>query len=153
MFTHSLTDTRSIAILKRIFVAIIVGLLVIGVVSSYRAYVQVRRLEIDTERDLTVGSNVGVSVVSSARGPVDVQLELIQASRSKLLFAMRVRGNEFGFFDPRSRSALQTFDITDDQLDGFQPGAAIIRATATGRPQWGRLPPPTVREVPVEIRR
>jgi len=44
-------------------VAIIVGLLVIGGISSYRAYVQVRSPEIDTGRDLTVGSNVGVSAV------------------------------------------------------------------------------------------
>jgi hypothetical protein len=36
-------------------------------------------------------------------------------------------------------------------LARFEPGTATLRATAVGRPQWLRVPPPTVREQPVII--
>jgi hypothetical protein len=94
---------------------------------------------------------VGVSLVSSGRTTVDVQVQLIQHSHSQTLFTLQLKGNELGFFDPRTKGADKIEIITTAQLSGFQPGAATLRATATGRHQWMRLPPPTVREVIVEI--
>jgi hypothetical protein len=38
-------------------------------------------------------------------------------------------------------------------LARFQMGAAKVRATAAGRRQWTRLPPPEVREITVGIER
>jgi len=36
-------------------------------------------------------------------------------------------------------------------LAGFDAGAATLRASAVGRPQWLRVPPPTIRERSVTI--
>jgi hypothetical protein len=144
-------DAKPIAILKKLFAVVIFGLLGIGAVSSYRAYVQVRSLELTADKQLTDGSPVNVDVISSGRTPVDVKVELIQGSTVATLLTMRVRGNELGFFDPRSQHASQHGQITSAQLKPFQTGAAIVRATAVGRPQWMRLPPPTVRELVVQL--
>jgi hypothetical protein len=38
-------------------------------------------------------------------------------------------------------------------LSDFEPGAATLRASAVGRPQWLRVPPPTIREQSVSIER
>jgi hypothetical protein len=43
--------------------------------------------------------------------------------------------------------------LAPEQLARFLSGPATVRATATGRRQWLRLPPPTVREAAVDIRR
>ena len=61
----AIRDAKPIAILKRIFVLVIIGLLGIGAISSYRAYVQVRSLELHADRELSVGSSVDVTVVGS----------------------------------------------------------------------------------------
>lgn len=147
----SIPEARPIVWLKRSFIVVIVALLTIGATSSYRAYVQVQSLELSAPSLMSVGSEVKASVVSSGRTFVDVQVELIQGSHSEVLFVMRVPGNELGFFDPRSQRAARTEVVSADVLSGFQRGHARIRAVATGRPQWMRLPPPTVREVEVQI--
>jgi hypothetical protein len=69
------------------------------------------------------------------------------------LAVQQVRGNDWASFDPRPRRASQRVLLTPEQLARFPDGPATVRATATGRPQWLRLPPPTVREAAVEIRR
>jgi hypothetical protein len=151
--TLSIAESRPIAILKKSFLIIIIALLGIGAVSSYRAYVQVRSLELDAGSEVREGTEITASVVTSGRTTVDVVVELVQGSHSETLFVMHVRGNELAFFDPRSQQKSQTMVATNDQLRTFDPGPAIIRATATGRPQWTRLPPPTVIEKSVEIHR
>lgn len=78
-------------------------------------------------------------------------LELVQGPHVETLNVMELRGNEFGFFDPRSKHAAQKVVLTANHFASFQPGEALLRATATGRPQWGRTPPPVVREMKVEI--
>jgi hypothetical protein len=148
----SIGDAKPIAVLKRFFLLVFIGLLGIGAVSSYRAYVQVRSLHIIAEKQLRSGSAIDVSVISSGRTPVDVKVELIQGSTIETLFALHVRGNELGFFDPRAKHATQTGYLTNELLKPFTSAPAIIRATAVGRPQWMRLPPPTVREFTVELR-
>lgn len=147
----AIKDARPIAWLKRFMVAVIVALLVIGAVSSHRAYFQVRSLDVKSPQVLTSGSVVEVAVVSSGRAMVDVKGQLIQGERSESLFNLHVPGNELGFFDPRAQHASQTAVLTQEKLMWFQPGAARLRVVATGRPQWGRLPPPTIRELDVSI--
>jgi len=149
----AIRDAKPIAIIKRFFLLVVVGLLGIGAVSSYRAYVQVRSLEITAEKQLSAGSAINVDVTSSGRTPVDVKVELIQGSTVETLFVLHVRGNELGFFDPRPRHASQTGYLTNYLLSPFSSAPAIIRATAVGRPQWMRLPPPTIRELIVEVRK
>jgi hypothetical protein len=48
-------------------------------------------------------------------------------------------------------SAEGANDLFFDILSRFDEGAAIVRATAIGREQWTRLPPPVIREVPITI--
>jgi len=82
---------------------------------------------------------------------VDVRLELIQEEHSETLAVQHVPDNTYAFFDPRAQRASQTVLITQEILAKFQAGKAKVRATATGRPQWTRLPPPVIRELEVEI--
>jgi hypothetical protein len=147
----TIVDPRPIVWLKRVFLFLIVVFLAIGAVSSYRAYVQVRSLELSAPRSLSVGSIVKTAVVISGRTTVDVEVDLVQGAHSERLVALQVRGNEFGFFDPRSRHGSESVTLTREMLSQFVPGRALIRSVATGRHQWMRLPPPTVREIEVDI--
>ena len=144
-------DARPILWLKRLFVIVIVLLLVIGAVSSHRAYFQVRSLELTAPHVLSAGSVVNASVVGSGRTMVDVDVDLIQGTHSERLLHIHLTGNELGFFDPRTQHGSNSLALTSSTLSKFQRGPARIRAVATGREQWTRLPPPTVRELEVEI--
>jgi len=145
-------DARPILWLKRLFVFVIVALLVIGAVSSHRAYFQVRSLELNAPHTLSVGSVVNTAVVGSGRTQVDVEVDLIQGTHSERLQHLHLTGNNLAFFDPRPQHGVDTVTLTSDMLSSFQPGPARLRAVATGREQWTRLPPPTVRELEVEIK-
>ena len=149
----TIRDARPISWLKRTFVVLIVVFLAIGMVSSHRAYFQVRSLELNAPRVLTAGSVVQTSVVSSGRTTVDVEVELIQGTHTEKLFRLHLRGNDLGFFDPRKRYGTDSVTLTSETLSKFQPGAARLRSVATGRHQWMRLPPPTVRELEVDIQK
>jgi len=146
-------DARPILWLKRGFVFVIVALLVIGAVSSHRAYFQVRSLELSAPHTLSVGSLVNTSVVGSGRTQVDVEVDLIQGTHSERLLNLHLTGNELAFFDPRTQHGSDSVAITAEMLSKFQPGPARLRAVATGREQWTRLPPPTVREMEVVLER
>lgn len=125
--------------------------LIIGLISTYRAWYQVKSIDLHSESALRPGSIIETSVVSYGRTPVSVRLELIQDSHSEIVAAFRVRANNWAFFDPRTRHGAQRTFLTNGTLNNFQRGKALLRATATGVEQWTRLPPPLVREVPVEI--
>jgi hypothetical protein len=148
---RSIPEARPIRWLKRFFVFVIVALLAIGAVSSHRAYIQVRSLELNAPHLLSAGSIIETAVVSSGRTTVDVDVDLIQGTHSERLFSLRVRGNELGFFDPRTQHGSQSVTLTSEILSRFQAGAARLRSVATGREQWMRLPTPTVRELDVEV--
>ena len=148
----TIQDARPIRWLKRLFVFVIVALLVIGAVSSHRAYFQVRGLELTAPSVLSAGSIVNASVIGSGRTPVDVEVDLIQGTHSERLLHLRLTGNNLGFFDPRQQHGSNSVALNAETLSKFQPGPARLRAVATGREQWTRLPPPTVREFNVEIK-
>ena len=144
-------DAWPILWLKRLFVAIIVALLAIGMVSAHRAYFQIRSLELNAPDLLIEGSVVQTSVVSSGRTACDVDVELIQGAHSERLLKLHLTGNNFGFFDPRAQEDSSRVTLNREILSSFQPGTARLRAVATGRHQWFRLPPPTIRELEVVI--
>jgi hypothetical protein len=150
--TETIRDARPIRWLKRCFILVIVTLLAMGAMSSYRAYVQVKSVELNAPRLLSVGSVVHTSVVTSGRTMADVEVDLIQGAHSAQLLKLHLTGNRLGFFDPRTQTASETVFLTSKMLSGFQPGAARLRSVATGRHQWMRLPPPTVREIEVEVK-
>jgi hypothetical protein len=145
-------DAWPILWLKRLFVFVIVLLLVIGAVSSHRAYFQVRSLELTAPHSLTAGSVVNAAVVGSGRTQVDVEVDLIQGTHSERLMHLHLTGNKLAFFDPRTQHGSDSVALTAETLSNFQPGPARLRAVATGCEQWTRLPPPTVRELEVEIK-
>jgi len=147
----TIQDARPILWLKRVFMFVVVALLVIGAVSSHRAYFQVRSLELSAPHELSVGSVVNASVVGSGRTQVDVEVDLIQGTHSERLLNLHLTGNELAFFDPRTQHGSDSVAITAEVLSKFQPGPARLRAIATGREQWTRLPPPTVREMDVVL--
>lgn len=148
----TIPETRALTWLRTGTVVFVAAFLVIGAISTYRAWVQVRYLELrSSNRTLRVGSVIETNVVNSARTTIAVRLELVQGAHAETLDLISVKGNELGFFDPRSRSASQRVVLTKEQLAGFKPGDATLRATGTGRPQWGRTPPPVVREMKVMI--
>jgi hypothetical protein len=148
----TIRDTRPILWLKRVFVAFIAVYVGVGLVSAHRAYIQVRSLEFNAPNSLSAGIVVETLLVSSGRTTVDVEVDLIQGAHSERLYVMQLRGNEFGFWDPRARHGSKGVTLTPETLSKFQPGAARLRSVAIGRPQWMRLPPPTVRELEVEIK-
>jgi hypothetical protein len=146
-------EPRPLVFLRRAALAFLALCSATALASGHRAYFQVRGLELRVgESVLRAGSAVGTEVVTSGRTHADVRVELVQGSHAETLASQFVRGNEWGSIDPRTRRASQTVVLTPEVLSRFSPGAAVLRATATGRPQWTRLPPPTVREPAVELR-
>jgi hypothetical protein len=147
-------EAQPVALMKRAVLVLLALCFVTALASGYRAYYQVLGLELRlAEPIVRGGSVVQVGVVGSGRTHIDVRVELIQGGHSETLAVHRMPGNEWASFDPRPRRASPTVVVTPEQLALFTDGAAKVRVTATGRPQWMRLPPPTVREVEVEIRR
>jgi hypothetical protein len=147
-------DARGVALFKKATLIFLALCIVVALASGYRAYFQVYSLELRLDEPaLRGGSVVRTEVVGSGRTHVTVRLELIQDARAETLAVEHVPGNDWASFDPRPRRAAQTLTLTPELLARFRPGPATLRATATGRPQWTRLPPPLVREAAVEIRR
>ena len=146
------TAPRWMVLFKRTVIFVVALHLLIGIVSSCRAYFQVHSLNITAAADvLQQGSLIETKVITYGRTTVDVRLELIQQGRVVSLHEQRVPGNEFGFYDPRTQSASFSVIITPQSLNRLEAGPAVLRATALGRHQWMRLPPPLVREIPVSI--
>ena len=166
-----LPSQRSFAfvLLKRLCLAVLSVYLVIGLISAYRAWYQVKSLDLRLQGFGSVyvpkdprtegvagvanGSVFKADLVSYARTHIDVRLELVQGTNSETLTFETLPGNEWGFWDPRTRQRSFKTVLTDEVLNHFQPGRAKLRATATGRHQWMRLPPPVVREITVELPR
>ncbi|MET0399553.1 MAG: hypothetical protein ABW277_22370 [Longimicrobiaceae bacterium] len=125
-----------------------------GVLSGWRAWVQVRSLELHADSPvLSGGSIVEARVVTSGRTFVDLRLELVQGTHAETLAARQVPKNRDAATDPRSRRDSLVVVLTPDVLGRFRAGPVLVRAVARGRPQWLREPSPTVREVALEIRR
>jgi hypothetical protein len=152
-YSLSVKDAWPIVILKRATQVFLALCFVTALVSGHRAYFQVRSLELQlTETTLHDGTVIQTTVVSSGRTHVDVRVELIQGTHVETLAVQRVLGNDWGAIDPRQQHGSQSIVLTSEFLERFQAGTVQVRATATGRPQWTRLPPPVVREASAEIR-
>ena len=146
------SGSRLFRIAQRVIVIVTLLFLTIGGWSAYRAWFQVRRLELQViSSSVRPGIPVFVQVITSGRTLVEVRLELVQGTHAELLANLRVAASHDGFFDPRNRQGTMNPSFTAEFLAHFQAGPAVIRATATGRPQWMRTPPPVVKEIPVVI--
>lgn len=142
----------SMRVLKWVVVPALAVHIVLATISGYRAIVQVYRLDLrSSERVLHSGSTVGFTVVTSARTHVDVELELRQGTRAETLAVKLVPGNVNASYDPRTKWAKVTVVLSPEQLARLDRGPAILRATANGRSQWLRTPPPKIQELAVDI--
>lgn len=123
-----------------------------GLFSSYRAWVQVRSLDLIVPgSELRAGDTIRVRAVSWARTWVDVDLTLVQGSHTKTLAVRQIPKNHNASIDPRWRRDSIAVVLTPGVLSGYDRGAVTVRATATGGPQWLRTPPPLVREVRAQL--
>jgi len=148
----TIREARSMVWVKRAFKIVLGMYLVIGITAGYRAWFQLKSLQLQsTDSILRPGSTVKTTVVSYARVPVDLRLELVQGNHYETLAVQQVPKNTWAFLDPRTRQASQNAVLTDDVLGRFETGRALLRATAIGRTQLTHLPPPLVREIAVEI--
>jgi hypothetical protein len=149
----AIKDTRSIAIVKRVCLIVISVYFVIGMIALYRALVQVHRVDLNSAETLHDDSSISATVLSYGRTPVDLRIELVQPAHTETLAVKQLAKNDWALLDPRIREYTETVVLTDDVLDRFAGGKAILRATVTGRLQLGHLPAPVVREQVVEIER
>jgi len=146
-------ESRGLVIVKKV-IWVFVGInFVFAVMSGYRAYYQVRSLDLRlTERVLRSETSVEVITESYGRDPITVRLDLIQGAKTKTLGGIRIPPNYIPAVDPRVKRVSMTVTLTSELLAGFESGPSQLRATALGRPEFGRTPPPLVREVSVEIK-
>ncbi|HXQ69141.1 MAG TPA: hypothetical protein VN844_01575 [Pyrinomonadaceae bacterium] len=149
----AIRDTRAIAWVKRACLIVVSVYLVIGMIAACRALVQVRSLEVQSPDVLRQGSEVSATVVSYARVPLDMHIELVQDGHSEIIAVQRVPNNEWALLDPRTRESSVMTSLTPDVLKRFAEGKAIVRATVIRRQQLGRHPPPVVTERVVNIDR
>ena len=147
-------DARPVALIKRAALALVALCVVTALASGYRAWFQVYELELRAGGSpLRAGSVVRTEVSISGRASASVSVELVQGGLHQTLAVHSLPGSAWAAIDPRRRHASHEVTLTPEHLARFSDGPATLRATATGRPQWTRLPPPTVREVAVELRR
>ena len=124
-----------------------------GAVSAYRAWVQVFSLNLQVaDTALSPKSSVQVSVTTSGRTYVQVQLALLQSGRTEVLALEEIPKNNDAALDPRPQRRTSIVELPRALWNRFRTGPGVLRATAIGRPQWLRTPPPTVRELTVTLR-
>ena len=135
-----------------VIAVVLVTYVIPSLFSAYRAWVQVRSLELIVQRrELHNGDTVRVNTVSWARTWVNVDLILIQGRRADTLAWHEIAKNHNASIDPRWRRDSLTLVLTPALLAGYSEGPATVQARAIGGPQWLRTPPPLVREVAVQL--
>jgi hypothetical protein len=147
-------ESRASRLGKRAVLWFILLQLPIGALSSYRAWVQIKSLTLSTTSIvLAPGVVVRSDLVSWARTESDARIEIVQGRDTAMLGEVYVSRNREPVFDPRPRRGSVIVTLTSETLARFENGPAVLRASAVGRPQWLRVPPPTIREQPVTIAR
>ena len=131
---------------------VLVTYVVPGLFSAYRAWVQVRSLELVVPRsEVRLGDTIRVRAVSWARTRVRFDLQLVQDARSRTLATRVIPDNYNASIDPRWRRDSIVVVMSQTLVAGYDSGAATLRANAIGGPQWLRTPPPLVRQLRVNL--
>jgi hypothetical protein len=139
-------------LLRIVTLSCLAAFLAVGIVASYRAYYPVSSVRILLpEATIRVGSGIRVDTVSSGRGPVSIEVELIQGTRRATVVIDRVSSKAWAFWDLRSVRHSTYAAVPKGLLERFAGGAAVVRATVAGAPAWLRQPPPVVQEVSAEL--
>jgi len=145
-------ESRVFRVVQRVVLILVLLYAAVGAWSVYRAWVQVRSLELRVVSDnVRPGIPALVEVVTSGVTIVDVKLELVQGDRHETLSTLRIVPAHQAFLNPRIRQGTMMPSFTPEFLAHFQPGPALVRATATGQRKWLVTPAPVVTEVPVVI--
>src|SRR5687767_6804412 len=154
MFDSTATRTAfPILLLKKLCLIIIGAYLAIGLTAGYRAFYQIKSVDLEAPQMLRAETSIETFVVTYGRTFVDVRLELIKGQQTEIVFTHRIPNNKWAFMDPRTMRVKLSTELTEEVLTKFQPGPATLRATVTGLPQLGHVPAPLVREATVEIQR
>jgi hypothetical protein len=147
-------ESRTSRLGKRAVLWFILLQLPVGALSSYRAWVQIKSLTLSTTGPaLAPGVVVRSDLVSWARTESDARIELVQRGRVAILGEVYLPRNREPVFDPRPQRGSVIVELTAEALAPFENGPATLRASALGRPQWLRTPPPTIREQVVMVAR
>ena len=151
-FTHRWHEPAITGWVRRLCIFLLAIYTVPGLFSAYRAWVQIRSLELIVPRkELHSGDVIRVHTVSWARTYVYVDLLLVQGSHADTLATHEISRNVNASQDPRWRRDSIALVVTPALLSRYDSGAATIRVTAEGGPQWLRTPPPLIRETPVQL--
>ena len=122
--------------------------------SSYAAWFQVYRLDLAAPGGpLRPGTPLRADVVSSGRVWVELRLELVQDGAKHLVASHTVDDNDWAGYDQWPIADSLRASLPPELHARLRSGPAILRAVASGRPQWTRTPPPEVRERIVQIAR
>lgn len=149
---YPFAEPTSTKLIRRGILTVILVLMPLFAASSYRAWVQIKRLDLVVpDTVLRDGATLHAHVVSWGRTFVELRVELIQNQRADTLAIKEVPKNGDPVFDFRPRRDSLVVALTAARLAGFQPGPALVRVTARGSMQWLREPPPHVRERAVVI--
>jgi hypothetical protein len=145
-------ESRASRLGKRAVLWFILLQLPVGALSSYRAWVQIKGLTLSTTSEtLAPGVVVRSDLASWARTESDARIELVQGPRVAMLGEVYLPRNHEPVFDPRPQHGSVVVKLDSAMLADFSAGPATLRASAVGRPQWLRVPPPTIREQRVSI--
>ena len=137
--------------LKRLALLLIGTQAVLALWSGFRAIEQVLSLELNAAPVLSEGSLISTRVTSSGRAYVTLQLDVLQGDRVRSLHTHVVDTHRDPAMDPRLIHDSVGVRLSRADIAGLSAGDAVLRLTATGRAQWLRLPPPSVRQVAVRI--
>ena len=126
--------------------------MVFATFSGYRAIVQVKSLDVTAPAAMGVGSTMRVHVVSWNRTHVTMRLTLEQGTTVDTLAIKVIPSSGIAAWNPIPQHGTIAVTLDAHTLSRFHSGDAVLRATAIGRPQWMRTPPPTVQAQRVQLR-
>ena len=137
-------SSRSLRVLKWIVLPFIIAHVVLATISGYRAIVQVYRVEIAVDAStLRAGTNIEMSVATSGRTPVDMELELIQATHAETLAVLVIRDHRNPSYDPLpsiSRATIVARErcspSTEMLVDGLSMSSSVPRTATSSWCSW-----------------
>ena len=145
------SESKAVKIGKRITFAFLAVHAVLWPLSGYRAWVQVYDVNLRAGPAVAAGSKLVADVTTSGRITIEVEMILDQDSVSKSLGTHFIPSNREPMYDPRPRHDSLVVTLDKSELSSFHAGKANLRAVATGRPQFTRMPPPVMSELAVHI--
>jgi len=120
--------------------------------SGYRAIWQVYGVEVSAPGGaLRAGSTIRAGIVTSGRSHAHLNVALVQGAHAQVLASRYVASNRASKTDPRAHREALSVVLTSDVLARFHAGPARLRVEGLGSSQFLRVPPPTIREIPVQI--